>query len=199
MAQNAEISQEAERNRTSGRKEPTDRIISGDARRESGGRNNRNVVFRSPVPADALPVWEMVRDSDGLDTNSLYYYRLWFRDFAETSLVAESEGEVVGFLSGYRRPEEPDVYLVWQEAVRPRHGIPGLGVTLFDRAVERQIQRGARYMETTVSLDNRAILMVINRFAKVRGLTVEKSLLFPAGCFTDGHHDETLCRVGPLS
>ena len=68
----------------------------------------RRAVFREPRPEDGFAVWELVKDTPGLDTNSPYSYVLWFRDFADCSLLATVNGEIVGFLTGYRRPDEPD-------------------------------------------------------------------------------------------
>lgn len=156
------------------------------------------VLFRRPEPADARAVWKLVNDSDQLDNNSEYYYMIWFRDFARTSAVATLDGEVIGFLSGYRRPDQPDTYFVWQEAVRPRHGIPFLGVKLFDHAVQEQLLKGARYVEATVSEANAPIVMVLKRFAKRWNAPVEKRVLFSGDSFGDGHHEETLYRIGPV-
>ncbi|WP_116245453.1 diaminobutyrate acetyltransferase [Nocardiopsis sp. FIRDI 009] len=156
------------------------------------------IVFRRPEPADARAVWHLVDQSDQLDNNSEYYYMIWFRDFARTSVVAELDGEVIGFLSGYRRPERPDTYFVWQEAVKPRHGIPFLGVKLFDHAVQEQILDGARYVEATVSEENTPIVMVLKRFAKRWAAPVDRSVLFSSADFGGGHHEETLYRIGPV-
>ncbi|MFV2197088.1 diaminobutyrate acetyltransferase [Nocardiopsis sp. LOL_012] len=156
------------------------------------------VVFRRPVPADARAVRDLVRESDQLDDNSEYYYMIWFRDFAATSVVAELDGEVIGFLTGYRRPDAPETYFVWQEAVRPRHGIPFLGVKLFDHAVGEQLLNGARYVEATVSEENTPIVMVLKRFAKRWSAPTHKSVLFSSADFGGGHHEETLYRIGPV-
>jgi L-2,4-diaminobutyric acid acetyltransferase len=107
--------------------------------------------------------------------------------------------ELVGFLTGYRRPDEPDTYFVWQTAVNPRHGIPFLGVKLFQAAADEQVAKGARYVEATVSAENKAIIMVLKQFAKKHSAQVETRLLFPADLFADSHHDEVLYRIGPLT
>ncbi|WP_150238775.1 diaminobutyrate acetyltransferase [Nocardiopsis quinghaiensis] len=157
------------------------------------------VVFRRPEPSDAHAVREMVDASEELDNNSEYYYMIWFRDFARTSMVADLDGEVIGFLSGYRRPDRPDTYFVWQEAVTPRHGIPFLGVKLFDHAVEQELLAGARYVEATVSEANTPIVMVLKRFAKRWGADIDRSVLFTSADFGGGHHEETLYRIGPVA
>jgi L-2,4-diaminobutyric acid acetyltransferase len=159
----------------------------------------RQAAFRTPEPGDGLTVWRMVRDTPGLDTNSPYYYTLWFRDFAGSSLVATAGGEIVGFLTGYRRPDEPETFMVWQTAVSPRHGIPFLGVKLFEQAADRQVRAGARFIEATVSADNKAIIMVLRQYARRNSADIERRVLFPADCFPDDHHEEVLYRIGPLT
>lgn len=159
----------------------------------------RRAEFRTPRPEDGFAVWELVKDTPGLDTNSPYSYVLWFRDFAECSLLATLNGEIIGFLTGYRRPEEPETYFVWQTAVSPRHGIPFLGVRLFEAAAERQRALGARYVEATVSADNKAIQMVLKQYARKRSAELTERVLFPAEWLGDGHHDEVLHRIGPLT
>lgn len=161
----------------------------------AGGR----VVFRAPVPEDGPAVWNLVESTPSLDSNSLYYYTLWFRDFAESSLVATVDDEIVGFLTGYRRPAEPETYFVWQTAVNPRHGIPFLGVKLFQAAADRQVAAGARFVEATVSSENKAIIMVLKQYAKKRSADIETEVLFPSSMFPDSHHDEILYRIGPLA
>ncbi|KOT28298.1 L-2,4-diaminobutyric acid acetyltransferase [Streptomyces caelestis] len=154
--------------------------------------------YRTPRVEDTQAMWQMVHESDELDDNSPYYYALWCRDFAETSLVASLGDEVVGFLTGYFRPDQPDTYLVWQEAVKPRHGIPMLGVQLFEQAAERAVSKGARYIEATVSADNKAIIMVLKKCAKRYRAPVHTEVLFPGSLFPEEHHDEVLYRIGPI-
>ncbi|MFR9800600.1 diaminobutyrate acetyltransferase [Streptomyces sp. MS06] len=156
-------------------------------------------VFRTPTPEDGLKVWELVKNTPNLDTNSPYAYVLWFRDFADCCLVATVDDEIVGFLTGYRRPEEPETYFVWQTAVSPRHGIPFLGVKLFEAAAEQQRARGARFVEASVSAENRSILMVLRQYARRRAAAITEQVLFPAGWLGEGHHDEILQRIGPLA
>lgn len=166
---------------------------------DQGTAAKKRAVFRTPVPEDGPAVWKLVESTPGLDSNSVYYYTLWFRDFTDGSLVATVDDELVGFLTGYRRPDEPETYFVWQTAVNPRHGIPFLGVKLFQAAADRQVASGARYVEATVSAENKAILMVLKQFAKKRSAHVETSVLFPGSLFPDSHHDEVLYRIGPLT
>ncbi|MFE6623920.1 diaminobutyrate acetyltransferase [Streptomyces sp. NPDC057740] len=160
---------------------------------------DKQAIFRAPVPEDGPAVWKLVENTPGLDSNSLYYYTLWFRDFADGSLVTTVNDELVGFLTGYRRPDEPDTYFVWQTAVNSRHGIPFLGVKLFQAAADQQVAKGVRYVEATVSAENKSIIMVLKQFAKKYSAPIETRVLFPSSLFADSHHDEVLYRIGPLS
>src|SRR5699024_10659402 len=84
-------------------------------------------VFRPPAAADGQRMWEITRDSGVLDVNSSYAYVLWGAEFSDSSVVVESEGRVVGFVTGFIRPSEPDTSFVWQVGVDADQ--PGKGLT----------------------------------------------------------------------
>src|SRR5690606_9693805 len=75
------------------------------------------VAVRPPTLHDGAHMWRLARDSGALDLNTSYAYLLFARDFARTCRVAVVENEVVGFVLGYRRPDEPETLFVWQIAV----------------------------------------------------------------------------------
>src|SRR5690606_42164986 len=61
---------------------------------------------------------ELVARCQPLDTNSVYCNLLQCSDFADTAIAAEdANGQLVGFISGYRPPSRPDTLFVWQVAV----------------------------------------------------------------------------------
>jgi L-2,4-diaminobutyric acid acetyltransferase len=157
-----------------------------------------DVHYRTPTTEDAVTVWRLVLDEPMLDDNSSYHYTLWFRDFAETSMVAEADDAVVGFLTGYRRPDAPDTFFVWQAAIRPDNGISGLGIDLLVNAIDRQLATGAAYMETSVSARNKPITMLLHMVARAYDADVHTELLFRAEELPGGDHDEILYRIGPL-
>src|SRR5699024_86488 len=57
--------------------------------------------FRKPTKEDGAAVWNLINDMGVLDLNSSYSYIMWCEIFAETSIVAERDGETVGFISGF--------------------------------------------------------------------------------------------------
>src|SRR5699024_330219 len=88
--------------------------------------------FRSPDLTDGGGMWRVARASRTLDLNSSYTYLLFARDFAATSRVAISAGEVVGFVIGYLRPEAEDRLFIWQIAVDQSQRGQGVAARLLE-------------------------------------------------------------------
>ncbi|MGA5444211.1 diaminobutyrate acetyltransferase [Streptomyces griseoincarnatus] len=153
-----------------------------------------------PTVGDGAAVWRIARDSGVLDVNSSYSYLLWFRDFARTSVVASQSGDVpVGFVTGFRRPEQPDTLVVWQVAVDRGQRGRGTAGAMLDHLTARLAAGGTlRHLETTISADNAASHRLFRSFARRHGAPLERDLLFPAEFFPDAHDAEFLYRIGPL-
>ncbi|MFH8803083.1 diaminobutyrate acetyltransferase [Streptomyces sp. NPDC017936] len=155
-----------------------------------------------PSVADGAALWRIAKESGKLDLNSSYSYLLWCRDFAGTSAVARAEdGEPVGFVTGYVRPEAPHVLLVWQVAVDPAYRGRGLAAALLDGLTARlAAERPLTTVETTVTPGNTASERLFTSYAARHGADVTREVLFDAGLFPDGPHEtEVLYRIGPLT
>lgn len=139
-------------------------------------------------------MWRLARDSGALDLNTSYAYLLFARDFSRTCRVAVVDGEVAGFVLGYRRPDAPDTLFVWQVAVDPaQRGRQLAGRLLAD------VSAGARFVEASITADNAASQRLFERFAQERGVALERADLFSSTDFPDaGHETEGLVRIGPL-
>ncbi|MEV5319045.1 diaminobutyrate acetyltransferase [Streptomyces sp. NPDC052687] len=155
-----------------------------------------------PSVADGAALWRLAKESGTLDLNSSYSYLLWCRDFAETSAVArDGDGETVGFVTGYLRPDRPRTLLVWQVAVDPRHRGRGIAARLLDALAARvAADLEVICVETTITPDNTASERLFTSFATRHGARVEREVLFDTPLFPDGPHDpEVLYRIGPLT
>ncbi|MFE6645139.1 diaminobutyrate--2-oxoglutarate transaminase [Nocardioides sp. NPDC057772] len=158
------------------------------------------VDFRSPDLEDGQHLWRMARESRVLDVNTSYAYLLWARDFAATSIVATVDDDPGGFVIGYRRPDEPETLMIWQVAVDERHRGQGLARRMLDTLVDRLAgDQGVRRLETTITADNSASIALFTSFANARGASIERTPLFEAEMFPDGHDPELLFRIGPFS
>ncbi|MFF4010818.1 diaminobutyrate acetyltransferase [Streptomyces sp. NPDC001717] len=154
-----------------------------------------------PRPDDGPLLWRLARDSGALDLNSSYSYLLWCRDFAGTSAVArDPSGQVVGFVSGYVRPESPGTLFVWQIAVD--ESVRGLGIAsalLDGLSIRVAAEHGLKSLETTISPGNLASERLFTSYAGRHGATVTREVLFATEEFPDGGHaPEVLHRIAPL-
>lgn len=149
-----------------------------------------------PQVADGVALHRIAEASQVLDVNSRYAYLLWCRDFAATSVVARDDGAVVGFVTGYRRPERPDVLVVWQVAVDAVAQGKGLAGRMLDELVARV--PGVTTLETTVTDDNAASRALFEAFAGRHGATVERTELFGSDVLGASHEPEILHRISPI-
>lgn len=154
--------------------------------------------LRTPTVADGPALWRIATDSATLDVNSPYAYLLWCRDFAATSMIAEAAGRPAGFVTGYRRPEQPATLMVWQVAVDTAHRGAGLAGRMLDHLVTALLPDGVTHIETSITPDNEASQRLFSAFARRWEVLLERSELFGAGLFPDAHLAEELFRIGPL-
>jgi len=166
----------------------------------SRGESRDPVVFRAPVLADGARLWRLAADSGTLDVNSEYSYLLWCRDFAATSVVGCVGDSVVAFVTGYLRPDSPDVLFVWQVAVDSAHRRRGLAARALDALVDQVARsRTVAWLEATVTPDNVPSARLFAGFARARGASLTKQSLFTEDHFSGGsHNEEVLFRIGKL-
>ncbi|OBG35939.1 MULTISPECIES: diaminobutyrate acetyltransferase [Mycolicibacter] len=157
-----------------------------------------HVRLRTPTVADGQALWQMAVDSATLDVNSPYAYLLWCRDFASTSVVAEVDGVPGGYVTGYRRPEQPQTLMVWQVAVNAAHRGAGLAGRMLDHLATTQVTQGVTHLETSITPDNDASRRLFSAFARRWDASLECSVLFGADLFAESHLAEELFRIGPL-
>ncbi|WP_145874789.1 diaminobutyrate acetyltransferase [Streptomyces sp. BK340] len=161
-----------------------------------------DLLIDRPTVSDGAALWRLAKESKTLDLNSSYSYLLWCRDFAGTSVVARgADGEPVGFVTGYVRPDRPGTLLVWQVAVDSAHRGLGIAAALLDGLTARLADElGITRVETTITPGNTASERLFTSFAARHGADLTREVLFPADLFPDGPHDpEVLYRIGPLT
>jgi len=149
-----------------------------------------------PKLADGVELHRIAAASQVLDVNTRYAYLLWCRDFAETSVVARLDDNVVGFVTGYLRPERPDVLFVWQVAVDAAARGGGVAGRMLDELIARV--PGAMALETTVTDDNAASRALFAAFAARHGAEIERTELFGGDLLGSQHEPEILHRISPI-
>lgn len=154
-----------------------------------------DLSFRSPRIEDGSHLWTLA-GSVGLDENSPYAYLLWSEYFASTSIVAEADDEVVGFVTGFCPPERPDRLFVWQVGVDDGHRGHGIAGRMIGALIERT---GVTGLEATVTPSNSASEALFRGIARRHGAEVHTSVLFERDHFPPGHEAEVRFVIEPLS
>lgn len=169
-----------------------------DVSHPSPAHGSAAAIFRHPQPTDGAALWTIARDTNTLDLNSSYAYLLWCRDFADTTVVCEVDGAVVGFATGYLRPAAPGALFVWQVGVDSAHRGQRLALGMLRWLHRRAAPLGASRIETTISPDNTASQALFQALARTLGTDITHQPLFHPADFPTGgsHQPEDLYTVG---
>lgn len=155
------------------------------------------VTLRQPQLADGAQLHRLVSRCPPLDENSRYCNLLQVSHFRDTSIVAEQHGQLIGFVTGYRLPQRPEVLFVWQVGVSPEGRGQGLAGRMLSALLARH--QDVRYLETTVTPDNQPSESLFRGLAERLRAQLVTDLLFDNHRHFEGAHDsEVLYRIGPF-
>lgn len=157
-------------------------------------------TLRPPTADDGPALHALVRACPPLDENSRYCNLLQCTHFADTAVVAEHDGRMVGAITGYRLPARPDTLFVWQVATHPDARGHGLGKRMLAHLLARESLQDIKRLETTVTAGNAPSAALFDAFARSHGCTVTRTPLFDRERHLDNSQDsEWLLHIGPLS
>lgn len=163
-----------------------------DAIRKAG------ISLRMPTIDDGLKVHDLIQNCPPLDINSSYCNFLQCIHFANTSVVAEKNGEVVGFISGYIQQQAPDTLFIWQVAVSPNSRGCGLASAMLHYIVAHQ-GGSVNYLETTITETNKPSWALFKGFAEKSATQLQESpFIDRVAHFNNQHDSEMLVRIGPF-
>ena len=158
-----------------------------------------DIIFRLPTSEDGLAVHQLIGRCPPLDTNSIYCNLLHCSHWSATSVCAEIDGEIMGFISGYRVPEADDHLFIWQVAVDSRARGKGLAGRMLRSILQRRSLGDIRFLQTTINPDNRP------SWALFEALTAELKTELQTHClfgreshFGGEHEDEIMLTIGPF-
>ncbi len=166
---------------------------------DAGSQRADYPLLRKPQPRDGARIWQLIAECPPLDRNSMYCNLLQCSDFADTCILAEMRGRVVGWISAYRPPSDDDTLFVWQVAVHEDARGMGLAKKMLARLLERRNCSSVDYLKTTITPDNNASRALFQSFADQQDAPLQESPGFDEDAHFRGRHDsERLITIGPL-
>ena len=167
---------------------------------DSSTDNQDDITFRKPESQDGSRVHKLISFCKPLDENSVYCNLLQCTHFADTSVAAEMDGDLVGFISGYIPPKQQNTLFVWQVAVHEKARGKGLAKRMLAELIGREESSDVQFIETTITPDNEASWGMFRSFAYQRSWPTEEFILFDSRIhFAGEHNDEYLLRIGPFN
>ena len=153
-----------------------------------GSKTEPKLSLRKPNREDGAGIWTLIAACRPLDENSMYCNLIQCDHFRDTCVVAELDGEIVGWVSAYLMPDDPETMFVWQVAVSEKARGRGLGARMLDHIIARDTCGEVTRIQTTITIDNDASWALFGRFGKARGARLRTQPYFIREDHFDGHH-----------
>lgn len=166
---------------------------------QSDATGRATTRLRAPLGTDAARVWALIDATPALDSNSLYANLLQCSDFSSTCTIAERGGEVIGWMSGYVPPAQPDTLFVWQICVSDAARGQGMGRRLIADALVRPANAHIRQLSCTITADNTASWALFASVARALDAPLQRADRFDADAHFAGQHASELgVTIGPF-
>ena len=157
------------------------------------------IIFKIPTVEDGMSIFRLIQRCPPLDTNSSYCNFLQASHFANTSVAAERDGKLVGFVSGYLVPGKSDTLFIWQVAVDESMRGIGLASKMLTEILARSACKSVQYLETTITQDNQPSWHLFRRLGKTLLADFTSAVWLEKKNHFDGQHEtEELVRIGPF-
>ncbi len=158
------------------------------------------LVSKVPKLKDSKKIFSLIKNSKPLDLNSEYAYMLICEHFKDTSVIAEIEKKIVGVITGYVIPNEPDTLFIWQVAVDKDFRGKRIPYFMFENLLSRKNLSNIKRIKTTISPSNSASQKMFEKFSVKLECSIERRKYITQNDFLIGEHeDETLYTIGPFN
>lgn len=108
--------------------------------------------------------------------------------FGDTCILAEMDGEAVGWISAYIMPSDPETLFVWQVAVSSKARGEGLGTRMLSELCTRDECKDVNRLQTTITINNDASWALFGRFAKSQNGKLRSEPHYTREDHFDGRH-----------
>lgn len=158
-----------------------------------------SIRFTQPELKDGLAVTDLIQNSPPLDLNSSYCYMLCCSLWAETSVCAWDGDKLIGFVSAFIRPDQPEALFIWQVAVDESARGKQLAKRMILEILKRPASQPTKVLHTTISPDNTAswrMFAGLTRALECESRTFD--FLDKEQHFQGLHESEELLEIGPF-
>lgn len=122
-------------------------------------------IVRFPSEEDSAEVMELINESEISKYAALSRNILQKDLLSETSVVAELDGQIVGWMAAYKLPHDLETLFVWQLIVSEDERGLGLGSLMINSALNRDICEGVERVQTAIEADDGDTWRSFKRFA----------------------------------
>jgi len=154
-----------------------------------------DIVYRSPNRQHAVALTNLVTHIKTLDTNSGYLYALLCTHFANYCVIALRQDALVGFVTSYPLPDEPNTLFVWQIGVAPNARTLGIARGLLNTLQARPWFSRITQVQCTIDPLNPASRALFSRWAQDLSGTLTEQSFFSATELGIAHAPEPLISI----
>lgn len=159
--------------------------------------DDNGITLRAPTRDDGANVWNLIRDCGPLDENSRYFNLVQCEFFGDTCVIVEMDDEIVGWVSAFLTPEDPETLFIWQVAVDEKARGKGLANKMLTHLLARDACVDVKRILTTITADNEASLALFNSFAERVDAPMERDPHFERNKHFEGRHaTEYMITIG---
>ena len=157
------------------------------------------VIFRAPTKEDGSRIQALVCASPPLTPNSLSTTVMQCAHFAQTSVVAEIDCRLAGFILGYRLPQAVSTLFVLQMAVGSPYRRLGLAEGMLTALLRRRVHADVTRLESRVTPQNIPARCVFQKVADRFDAPMEAcDWIESARDFLGQQPDELKVAIGPI-
>lgn len=160
--------------------------------------SEKKIYIRKPKKEFSKKIFQLVKSCGNLDVNSEYLYLLQTTHFKECCSIALCDDEVVGFVSGYKNPNNENTLFIWQVAIDENFRGLGLANKLIINTLKRKLNSNITAINTTVSPSNKSSIKMFEKLASKLNTQMKSKSFFKKEDFIDAHEEETLYEIGPI-
>jgi len=155
------------------------------------------MTIQQPTKVKGKAVHQLIKQTGGLDLNSVYYYYILCDFYRQTSAIAINEKEeVVGYLSALVAPNDENSLFVWQVAVHPSAQGKGLSKKMLEFVIQNNPHLSA--IKTTIGPDNMASQGLFKSIAKKHNAKIYQETYLSSEDLGD-HDPEILFTIKPIN